>query len=151
MTESNTSYTTLAEKLSSFGIQRQAVHVLIDHIFFHGHRILGSQKYSNVGRQISSVIFPIHVEITREQTILVNYERYLTQRALRESMVEFERRNCGMVPASESSLKNMLKRVRVAAAADERKRRRVEISSSNENCSGGWIVRHEHALLAYVS
>ncbi|KAK2636720.1 hypothetical protein Ddye_031512 [Dipteronia dyeriana] len=142
MKESNTSYATLAEKLSSFGIQRQAVHGLIGRIFFHGHRILGSKKYSNVGSRGSTVIFPIHVEITRKQTILVNYERYLMQRALRESMVEFERRNYGMVPTSESSLKNMLKRVRVAVADDaeegsERKRKRVEISSSStgENCS----------------
>ncbi|KAI9168996.1 hypothetical protein LWI28_005145 [Acer negundo] len=141
--ESNTSYATLADKLLSFGIQRQKVHKLIDCIFFHGQRILGSQKDSNVGRRRSSSVIPIHVEITRVQTFSVNYERYLMHRALRESMVEFERRNYGMVPASESSLKNMLKRVRVAAAdvdveeeKSERKRRRVEISSSSsENCS----------------
>ncbi|KAK1552873.1 hypothetical protein Q3G72_024779 [Acer saccharum] len=141
MKESNTSYATLADKLSSFGIQRGAVHGLIDRIFFHGHRILGGQKGSNVGRRRSSSVIPIHVIITRVQTLWANYERYLMHRALRESMVEFERRNYGMVPASASSLKNMLKRVRVAAAdidaeeESERKRRRVKISSSSENCS----------------
>ncbi|KAL5826471.1 hypothetical protein ACOSQ4_018268 [Xanthoceras sorbifolium] len=64
-------------------------------------------------------------------------------RAARESMEEFERRNYGRVPASESSVKTLIKRVRVeeaaAAAGDgekqESNKKLVSDDESQMNCS----------------
>ncbi|KAL5759586.1 hypothetical protein ACOSP7_018104 [Xanthoceras sorbifolium] len=61
-------------------------------------------------------------------------------RAARESMEEFERRNYGRVPASESSVKTLLKRVRVEEAAgdgekQESNKKLVSDDESQMNCS----------------
>ncbi|KAL0003959.1 hypothetical protein SO802_011520 [Lithocarpus litseifolius] len=62
---------------------------------------------SNVGRKV----LPIYVNIVVKKDLLHD-ERYWITRAMRESDMEFERSRYGMVPASQSALKGLLKRVR---------------------------------------
>ncbi|WRX14880.1 zinc finger protein [Theobroma cacao] len=82
---------------------------IIDDIIQHVRRLgnLGSNK----GRQVLA----LHTEISRTIVQHVNHEEDedLIGRALEESASEFEASNYSMVPAKESSVKKMLKRVRV--------------------------------------
>ncbi|XP_021299876.1 LOW QUALITY PROTEIN: E3 ubiquitin-protein ligase RNF165-like [Herrania umbratica] len=97
---------------------------IIDDIIRHGHTI-GNWK-SNKGRQV----LPLLVEISGTLVQHVNYEEDegLIGRALEESASELETSNYNMVPAKESSVKKMLKRVRVEGGdrdGENIKKRRV--------------------------
>ncbi|KAH7570136.1 hypothetical protein JRO89_XS05G0051500 [Xanthoceras sorbifolium] len=128
------SHVTLWENLSSLGIDGEAVHGLIQHIYLQGREVLASKRESNMGQRV----IPLHVEISKVQLVWVHYDRYLAHREMMESMEEFERRNYGMVPASESSLKRMLKRVRVVGDEESdggNKESKKKRRSESENCS----------------
>ena len=89
-------------------------------------------RVSNMGRKVLPIFGDIIV--TR---VYLHDERYWVARALRVSAMEFERRRrYGMVPASQSSLKVMLKRVRVGdedcKESPETKRRCVRESTERE-------------------
>ncbi|XP_021299775.1 probable E3 ubiquitin-protein ligase HIP1 [Herrania umbratica] len=88
---------------------------------------------SNKGRQVlplQAALCGTYVEHVNEE------EEVLIERALEESASEFESSSYNMVPAKESSVKKMLKRVRVEAAECDQKgeekikKRRLEA----ENC-----------------
>ncbi|XVF03383.1 hypothetical protein REPUB_Repub04eG0256300 [Reevesia pubescens] len=81
--------------------------ILMDEIIQYGLRI--GNWMSNMGRKV----LPLRAEIWGIVVKHVNNERVLIRRALMESAIEFERSNYGMVPAKTSSIKKMLKRVRV--------------------------------------
>ena len=78
--------------------------VVIDEIIRHGLRI--GNWASNRGRKV----LPLRAELWGILEEHVNNERVLIRRALEESALESYH---GMVPAKESSVKKMLKRVRV--------------------------------------
>ncbi|EOY01991.1 Zinc finger-like protein [Theobroma cacao] len=75
---------------------------------------------SNKGRQVlplQAVLWGTLVEHLNEE----EEEEVLIERALEESASEFESSNYNMVPAKESSVKKMLKRVRVEAVECDQK------------------------------
>ncbi|TXG56460.1 hypothetical protein EZV62_017773 [Acer yangbiense] len=131
-----TSYTTLSENLKTLVVGEGLIDRLIESIISDGRKIIDSNGESNTGKKV----IPLYAKITRVQYVIEHYDRYLTHRAVRESMEEFERRNYGRVPASESSVKTLLKRVRVeevAVAGDdekqETKRSHVSVSESESD------------------
>ncbi|KAK6270215.1 hypothetical protein POUND7_007320 [Theobroma cacao] len=89
---------------------------------------------SNEGREV----FPLQADLwgTSVEHVPDEEEEDLTERALEESASEFETSNYNMVPAKDSSVKKMLKRVRVEPAKRGKKqekpikKRRLEA----ENC-----------------
>ncbi|XVE91446.1 hypothetical protein REPUB_Repub01dG0010600 [Reevesia pubescens] len=87
--------------------------IVIDKIIEHGLRIGNST--SNRGHKV----LPLRVEFFREVMIHVNREGVSINRALLESESEFEASNYGMVPAKESSVREMLKRVRLEGGDKE--------------------------------
>ncbi|WRX16152.1 zinc finger protein [Theobroma cacao] len=100
---------------------------IIDDIIRHGRRI-GNWK-SNKGRPV----LPLLVEISGTLVQHVNYEEDegLIGRALEESASELETSNYNMVPAKASSVKKMLKRVRVEGGdrdGENIKKRRIELT-----------------------
>ncbi|KAK2646943.1 hypothetical protein Ddye_022138 [Dipteronia dyeriana] len=130
-----TSYTTLSENLKALVVDEGLIDCLIESIISNDRKIIDSNGESNTGKKV----IPLYVKIKRVQYVFEHYDRYLVHRAVRESMEEFERRNYGRVPASESSMKTLLKRVRVEEAAvagddekQETKRRLCECESETE-------------------
>ncbi|KAK3175640.1 hypothetical protein Dsin_033110 [Dipteronia sinensis] len=137
--QEQTSYTTLSENLKTLVVGEGLIDRLIESIISDGRKIINSNGESNTGKKV----IPLYVKIIREQYVIEHYDRYLMHRAVRESMEEFERRNYVRVPASESSVKSLLKRVRVKEAVvagddekQETKRRRVSESERQMmNCN----------------
>ncbi|KAL5761838.1 hypothetical protein ACOSP7_018102 [Xanthoceras sorbifolium] len=131
-----TCYATLSDNLSTFEIDEEHIDATIEAIISLGRQIIDrNRSESNTSSKLLTVI-------TRKQYVIENYESYLMHRAARESMEEFERRNYGRVPASESSVKTLIKRVRVeeaAAAGDgekqESNKKLVSDDESQMNCS----------------
>ncbi|EOY02005.1 Zinc finger-like protein [Theobroma cacao] len=108
-------------------------HAIMDEIIRRGLSIGASE--SNQGRRV----LPLHALLWGTLVEHVNEEEeeeVLIERAVEESALEFESSNYNMVPAKESSVKKMLKRVRVEAAECDKKgeekikKRRLEA----ENC-----------------
>ncbi|XP_022735668.1 E3 ubiquitin-protein ligase SIRP1-like [Durio zibethinus] len=86
--------------------------LVIDEIIRHGLRI--GNLASNMGRKV----LPLRLELWGTVEEHVNNDMILVRRALEESALES---NYGMVPAKESSVEKMLKRVRVEDG-DEREK-----------------------------
>ncbi|KAL5759582.1 hypothetical protein ACOSP7_018100 [Xanthoceras sorbifolium] len=119
-----TCYATLSDNLSTFEIDEEHIDATIEAIISLGRQIIDrNRSESNTSSKLLTVI-------TRKQYVIENYESYLMHRAARESMED------------ESSVKTLLKRVRVEEAAatgdgkkQESNKKLVSDDESQMNCS----------------
>ncbi|XVF03380.1 hypothetical protein REPUB_Repub04eG0256000 [Reevesia pubescens] len=100
-------------RLASINLPSIFSDIIIHRIIEQG--LIKANSTSNRGRKI----LPLRAELTGSLVEHVNDQTFFIRRALAESASEFERNNYGMVPAKESSLKEMLKRVRVETGDDQ--------------------------------
>ncbi|XP_021293352.1 uncharacterized protein LOC110423464 [Herrania umbratica] len=100
----------LGSMLTRLGINPYSLvfNVAIGKLIKHGLRL--SNCTSSMGR----IVLPLHAKLWGTLVEHVNHDQGdpITT-AFAESALEFETSNCGMLPAKESSIKKMLKRVRV--------------------------------------
>lgn len=126
-------YNSLSSKLSSFEIDsnehREIVNKIID---------CGKKRIRNSISNNGPTVFSLRANITRTHN-MYRCERCMEEHwAMVDSMVDEGMRNNGMVPAKKSSVKKMLKSVRVVGEEEysrKRKRTRSRCVRESETCT----------------
>ncbi|EOY01120.1 Uncharacterized protein TCM_011064 [Theobroma cacao] len=113
----------LGSMLTRLGINPYSLvfNVAIGKLIKHGLRL--SNCTSSMGR----IVLPLHAKLWGTLVEHVNHDQGdpITT-ALAESALEFETSNCGTLPAKESSIKKILKRVRVEGGESTVKDQRLQ-------------------------
>ncbi|KAH7521452.1 hypothetical protein FEM48_Zijuj07G0034600 [Ziziphus jujuba var. spinosa] len=127
----------ISAKLSSLKIHSQFHREVAKKIIKYARKSIHRSFYDN-----DRSFFTLFAKVTRTHN-MYHCERCLELQAMENLMVELQRRNCGMVPATKSSVEKLLKRVRVVAVEEEdeeeeeysRKRKMRRCVGENKTCT----------------